>query len=238
MAEQRAKWSDGAPVGSRRAHAVEVAVFLTLILPSLVFGALLGVPASVGFTITALSTIARDISLVTVVLYFVWRNGEPLRSLGWTWHAAKLSEEALIGLVLFAPALLATSALGSALSRIGFSAPSAMPAFLQTQGPWQLALAVVLVIVVAVAEETIFRGYLLLRLGALTSSTTAAVILSSVLFGLGHGYEGGAGMVSVTALGAIYALVYVWRGSLTAPIVMHFMQDFLGLVLLPQLTHH
>jgi membrane protease YdiL (CAAX protease family) len=237
LEEQSEQWPSGPADGSRRVQAAELAVFLALILPSLVLGALTAMPRSTGFAITAAATIARDIGLVAVVLYFLWRNGEPLRHIGWNWRSGKLWEEALIGLVLFAPALLATSALGSLLARMGFTAPSTTPAFLHTQGPAQVALAVVLVIVVAVAEETIFRGYLLLRLGALTKSTTAAVTLSSILFGLGHGYEGGAGMLSVTVLGAIYALVYVWRGNLTAPIIMHFMQDFLGIVLLPHLTH-
>jgi uncharacterized protein len=41
--------------------------------------------------------------------------------------------------------------------------------------------------------------------------------------------------VTVGAMGAVFALVYVWRGSLLAPIVMHFLQDFLGIVLVPLL---
>lgn len=235
MEERSTQWTQSGATARRRVNAIEVAVFLALILPSLVLSALLGMPRSITFTITAVSTIARDIGLVAVVLYFVWRGGESLRSIGWNWDRSVLGQEALIGLVLFFPALLAISALASALSHLGLSAPSTTPAFLHPQGLGQITLAIVLVIVVAVAEETIFRGYLLLRLDTVTRSKTAAVILSSLLFGLGHGYEGGAGMISITVLGAIYALVYVWRGNLTAPIVMHFLQDLLGIVLLPQL---
>lgn len=235
MEERRGAWAQSGAKTQRRVYAIEVTVFLALIVPSLALGALLGVPASITFTTTAVATIARDIGLVAVVLYFVWRGGESLRRIGWKWDRSALGQEALIGLVLFFPALLATSALGSALSRLGLSAPSTTPAFLHPQGVGQISLAIVLVIVVAVAEETIFRGYLLLRLGAVTRSPAAAVVLSSAVFGLGHGYEGSAGMISVTALGAMYALVYLWRGNLTAPIVMHFMQDFFGIILLPQL---
>lgn len=237
MGERSGEWTQSGAAAQRRVYAIEVAVFLALILPSLVLGAVLGMPTAITFSITAVSTIARDIGLVAVALYFVWRGGESLQRIGWKWDRSALGKEALIGLVLFFPALLATSALGSALSRLGLTAPSTTPAFLQPQGAAQTALAIVLVIVVAVAEETIFRGYLLLRLGAVARSPAAAVILSSALFGLGHGYEGSAGMISITALGAIYALVYLWRGNLTAPIVMHFMQDFLGIILLPRLTH-
>jgi membrane protease YdiL (CAAX protease family) len=34
-------------------------------------------------------------------------------------------------------------------------------------------------------------------------------------------------------MGLAFAFVYMWRRSLVAPIVMHFLQDFIGIVLLP-----
>ena len=64
-----------------------------------------------------------------------------------------------------------------------------------------MLLAFILVTVVAVAEETIFRGYLILRFRAVTGRTSAAVLLSSIVFSLGHGYEGMAGVISVFSLG-------------------------------------
>jgi len=39
----------------------------------------------------------------------------------------------------------------------------------------------------------------------------------------------------VGGMGLVFALVYLWRGSLVAPIVMHFLQDFIGIVLAPWL---
>jgi uncharacterized protein len=96
-------------------------------------------------------------------------------------------------------------------------------------------LAAVLVAVVAVAEETIFRGYLMLRFQALLRGSAQAVLLSSVIFSLGHGYEGSAGLVTVGVMGAVFAVIYLWRRSLVAPIVMHFLQDFLSIVLAPLL---
>jgi membrane protease YdiL (CAAX protease family) len=50
--------------------------------------------------------------------------------------------------------------------------------------------------------------------------------LFAVVFSLGHGYEGTAGVVTVGFIGLAFALVYQWRGSLVAPMVMHFLQDF------------
>jgi membrane protease YdiL (CAAX protease family) len=56
-----------------------------------------------------------------------------------------------------------------------------------------------------------------------------------VIFSLGHGYEGSAGVITVGFMGLVFALVYLWRGSLVAPMVMHFLQDFIGIVLSPLL---
>jgi membrane protease YdiL (CAAX protease family) len=63
------------------------------------------------------------------------------------------------------------------------------------------------------------------------------VVLSSVIFSLGHGYEGSAGVVTVGFMGLAFAIVYVWRRSLVAPIIMHFLQDFLALIVIPVLHH-
>jgi uncharacterized protein len=118
----------------------------------------------------------------------------------------------------------------------GLSGPSTpLPSFLNDKGAAEELLAVVLVTVVAVTEETIFRGYLLLRFLPMLKSTTASVLLSSAIFALGHGYEGSSGLVTVGVMGAVFALVYLWRRSLAAPIVMHFLQDFLSVVILPAL---
>jgi membrane protease YdiL (CAAX protease family) len=100
----------------------------------------------------------------------------------------------------------------------------------------QLLLSFVLVIIVALAEETIFRGYLILRFKAITSSPVAAALLSAVIFSLGHGYEGSAGVITVGIMGFVFAIIYMWRQSLVAPIVMHFLQDFIGVVLVPLLS--
>ncbi|MGZ3514195.1 MAG: CPBP family glutamic-type intramembrane protease [Syntrophales bacterium] len=34
-------------------------------------------------------------------------------------------------------------------------------------------------------------------------------------------------------MGVIFVLIYIWRKSLVTPIVMHFLQDFIRIVLLP-----
>jgi membrane protease YdiL (CAAX protease family) len=224
----------GAPP-SRCVQAVELGVFLFLILPSMVLSFSTTRQGRVGFVPVAIMTIFRDLSLMSLILFFVWRNQETVARIGWLFK--KRWPDVLLGLVLFAPILLGTALLDGALQSIGFSAPATpRPTFLDVRGLGEGVLALVLVAVVALAEETIFRGYLLLRCKALTANTPAAVLLSSIIFSIGHGYEGTSGVVTVGTMGAILAVIYLWRRSLVAPIVIHFLQDFLGVIILPLLT--
>jgi membrane protease YdiL (CAAX protease family) len=41
--------------------------------------------------------------------------------------------------------------------------------------------------------------------------------------------------VTVGVMGLIFALLYLWRQSLIVPIVLHFLQDFLAIVVAPYL---
>jgi membrane protease YdiL (CAAX protease family) len=219
---------------TRRVQLWEVLVFLFLIVPSLAFSFAVSQQGTAGFALTAGATILRDLALVSLILFFIWRNGERLRSLGWTVH--RFWQDVIIGVVLFVPVNIGASYLDQFLQSIGLSAPSTpLPATTATGGIGQIILGVILVVIVAISEETIFRGYLMLRFGAITRSAAWAVIISSFVFSLGHGYEGSSGVITVGVLGAIFAIIYLWRRSLTAPMVMHFLQDFIGIILLPQL---
>jgi membrane protease YdiL (CAAX protease family) len=218
----------------RTERFVELGVFLFLIGPSMVLSFFAVKQGSLGFGLVAVATILRDLGLVSLILFFVWRNGEPVAGLGWTLKHGR--QEFFLGVALFVPLFFSANLLERALLAVGFSVPSTpLPSLTPARDTTELVLAVVLVVIVAVAEETIFRGYLILRLKAITASPAAAVVLSAVIFSLGHGYEGSAGVVTVGAMGAVFALVYLWRESLVAPIVMHFLQDFIGIVMLPLL---
>ena len=217
---------------SRKIQAAEVAIFLLLIVPSMVLSLFVIRQGQLSFLLAATAIIFRDVGLVCLILFFLWRNGEPVSCVGWTWrHPAR---ELIIGVVCFVPVFLGAALLERILLRAGLSGSATpLPSFLNAKGPAEGLLAVVLVTVVALAEETIFRGYLLLRFLPILRNTTASVLLSSAIFAVGHGYEGSSGLVTVGVMGAVFAVVYLWRGSLVAPIVMHFLQDFISIVLLP-----
>jgi len=212
-------------------EAVEVSVFLFLIVPSMVLSFFAVRPGTLTFPFVAAATIVRDFSLVSLIFYFIWRNRESLADVGWNF--ADFPREIIWGVVLFFPTVFAAGILDNVLHQVGFSAPATpTPGFLKVQGIGEIVLGVVLVSVVAVAEETIFRGYLLLRFQkGLQLAPFSAALLSAFVFSLGHGYEGTTGVITVGFIGLVFAFIYQWRGSLVAPMVMHFLQDFAGIIL-------
>jgi len=217
-----------------RERLIEVSIFLFLIVPSMVLSFFAIKTGSIGFGVSAIATILRDLALVSLILYFLWQNRESVLSIGWTLQDGW--REVGVGILLFFPVFYGAGYLDRFLQSLGFSAPAtSTPSFLSPQGVGEIILALVLVTVVAISEETIFRGYLILRFEETLKSPTLAVLLSGVVFSLGHGYEGASGAITVGAMGIAFAVVYLWRKSLIAPIVMHFLQDFVGIVLLPLL---
>jgi membrane protease YdiL (CAAX protease family) len=207
----------------------EVLTFCFLIVPGLAFSFMAGPAVKENFLFGVSGVVLSDVALVTLICFFLWHNGEKLGRIGWV--SKGFIKEIIIGIVLFFPLIYAMSFVDSWLQSAGLDFPKGhVPSFLKPVGTVQQIVMTFLVVVVAISEETIFRGYLILRFKAVTGSATVAVIVSSIIFSLGHGYEGLGGAVSIGIMGAFFALIYLWRKSLVAPMVMHFMQDFIAIV--------
>lgn len=96
----------------------------------------------------------------------------------------------------------------------------------------ELAFFILLVIFAGIFEEIIFRGYLQRQLGALARNIWAGIILSGILFGAGHGYQGGRQMVIIGIWGVMFGVLVVLRKSLRPGMITHAGQDaFSGIVL-------
>lgn len=212
---------------------IELGVLLLLLVPSFFIAVGPVSQSGLDFVDVAVSALLRDLALLALVLYWVWRNQEPFSAIGL--DGRHLSRELLVGALLFVPFLVLVGAIRMALDALGLAEAEPVPAFLIPQGGGQIALALLFLIVVAVTEETLFRGYLIHRLQQVTGSVTAAVLVSSALFSLGHGYQGASGLLTAGLLGVILAGIYLWRGSLVAPMVLHFLQNATGILLAPLL---
>jgi membrane protease YdiL (CAAX protease family) len=222
------------PVNGRPSPATqlfEVLVFLFLIVPSMAISFFTDAQTGLHFSVLAMAIILRDLSLLSLIVFFLWRNNEKFSEVGWTVH--NVWREIGIGLLLYIPFYFLTSLLDLYFQQAGLSSPEKLPPYMSATTTTDYVLAFIMVVVVAISEETIFRGYLLLRFRFLTNNVVTAILISTFVFAIGHGYEGSAGVATVASMGIIFAAVYLWRGSLIAPIMMHFLQDFLSVVILP-----
>ena len=183
------------------------------------------------FLMLSCSLIFNNLAYMALIAFFLWRNGEPFANIGWKFDGLK--KEAALGVGLFLPLIFCVWLIEKGFRLLGFSSHmNDPPKFLAFREPLEILLASALIVVVAIAEETIFRGYLMLRLNKITGNLSAAVVISSVLFSLGHGYEGPATMATIFISGMVVALIYVWRKSLVAPMVIHLLIDLYPLALI------
>jgi membrane protease YdiL (CAAX protease family) len=81
-------------------------------------------------------------------------------------------------------------------------------------------------------EEIIFRGYLQRQFAAMTNSMISGVLLSAIVFGASHGYEGVARMILIAVFGLMFGLLAWWRKSLRAGMMAHAWHDALSGALL------
>jgi len=77
-------------------------------------------------------------------------------------------------------------------------------------------------------EEIIFRGYLQLQFAGMANSMLLGVVLSAVVFGASHGYEGAARMALIGIYGLLFGLLAWWRKSLRPGMMAHAWHDALS----------
>ena len=103
---------------------------------------------------------------------------------------------------------------------------------LAPQNAAEVVLWIALSISAGVCEEFVFRGYLQRQFTRLSGRVWVGVLVSSLLFGGAHGYEGWSGMLMITAYGALFSLLAIKRRSLRTGMIAHGWHDsFTGIAL-------
>jgi len=107
------------------------------------------------------------------------------------------------------------------------------------RGDWK-ALTRLLALVwllVAILEELIFRGFLMTEIAGLVGVDPAGLVINllvtSILFGLAHWYQGPSGVISTGIVGVFLGLIFIWAGFNLWPVILtHGFIDTLALVLI------
>ena len=89
---------------------------------------------------------------------------------------------------------------------------------------------------VAFGEEVLGRVFLIDRFEAIFKgipwNTQLALILASILFGLGHAYQGLSGIILTGSIGLILSILYLYqKRSIWTNVVVHGMVDTVAMVL-------
>jgi hypothetical protein len=182
-----------------------------------------------------LSTMIYEWLLTGYVWWGLRRSGLTLRELiGGRWESVGnfLFDIALAFFVWFGALLViavAAFAMGmsgsidDARKQIGFLAP---------QSGLEVVLWICLSATAGFCEEVLFRGYLQKQFSRLLRNRWIALVMVSILFGLGHGYEGAQRMLLIAVLGLAFGLLSLRRKSLRPAMMAHTLQDTISGLLL------
>jgi uncharacterized protein len=100
--------------------------------------------------------------------------------------------------------------------------------FMLPHGVAEIAAWIALSVTAGICEETIFRGYLQRQFVALTRNAPAGILLSAVVFGAGHAYQGFRLAILIGVFGAMFGILAYWRGTVRPGMIVHAWQDTLG----------
>jgi len=177
--------------------------------------------------------LAAEQTVSTGVVLALWRSGIPARSLGlfaprmWAWNMAVFL--VIAGLLVWSSLWLRPKA-EKLKKRVEGKIGALLPESHQERF-WFGAISVG----AGISEELVFRGFLLYYFSAYLTHVNmlGRALLASLVFGLGHIYQGWRGAVGTGILGLVFAGFYLATGSLLLPVAIHAAVDLRGLIIFP-----
>ena len=93
---------------------------------------------------------------------------------------------------------------------------------------FESAVWAVVSVAAGICEELVYRGYLQRQFWSLTKSLPLAFVLQSVVFGVGHIYQGWKPALVTASYGLVFGLVAAWRRSIIPGAIAHAVVDIMG----------
>ena len=191
------------------------------------------------------STYVFTILFEWILLAFVWwglrMRRTSLRSLmgerhkGWGWLGRDIGYAAIFWIIAYT--VLAVTRLLLQHMHIGKSGLPAKVLALAPSTPLQFFLWFLVCVTAGICEEFIFRGYLLRQFSSLGGKVWLGVVISSLIFGASHGYEGIAVMLVIFVYGVLFCLLVLKSKSLRPGMMAHGWHDFITGVAVAVLHH-
>lgn len=233
------------PVSPQR-RAIAPVWHTMLIVAMILFASLAGSPGqgrlSGGSRIVLYGgTFVFELILVVLIWFWIRRAGVSMRELiGGRWDTVEeflLDVAVAVGFCIFAAMVVA--GVRAALGTLDLHhLDKQLEETKRTLGPLiprsklEAGLFVALSVSAGLFEEIVFRGYLQRQIGALAGNIWVGILVSAVIFGAGHGYQGGRMMVAIGVYGALFGILAYFRKSLRPGMMAHALQDaYSGLAL-------
>jgi membrane protease YdiL (CAAX protease family) len=172
------------------------------------------------------STIAFQWLTVAVVAWRLWAHGYAPAALGLVIHnrtrtvLAALAGSAILGLLHTLN-----------LRRMGRS-PEKLPVSLRAlservlpQSSLELLPYLALAVTAGLCEEFLYRGFVMAALAHAGIPGWGTVLLSSILFGLAHLYQGRGGLLGTLLIGAVFGTARIAYDGLAAVVLWHITVD-------------
>jgi uncharacterized protein len=185
------------------------------------------------------STIAFQWLAAAVAAWRAWAHGFTATQLG----LAVPNRFNLITITVLGAALIVTLQWLN-LRRMGRSASplreplQALAERILPQSTLELIPFFALAVTAGLCEEFLYRGFAMAALSRTGLPTAAVILLSSVLFGMAHLYQGRAGFVSTTVLGIFFGASRAAIDSLAPMVVWHMCVDVVAGVAGPRYLIH
>jgi membrane protease YdiL (CAAX protease family) len=140
--------------------------------------------------------------------------------LRWRWLLVCLIPAAVVWVATFAGQIGIALALGEQLLPFSTDVPTYLLSVL---------IVLLLVPVQAATEEFLYRGVLMQSVGAWVRFAPVTIVVSAVLFGVSHAYDGW-GILTVMVMGVGFGFVTIRTGGLEAGIAMHTVNNVAAFV--------
>jgi membrane protease YdiL (CAAX protease family) len=177
------------------------------------------------------TTIAWEWILVGYIYLGLRRRGKSFRNIaGDRWKgASNFFQDIAIAFGFWITSIIVLSLVSRALGTNGMAQAARL---LAPQGILESIFWVALSVTAGICEETIFRGYLQRQFVAWTRSAAVGVLLSALLFGAGHIYQGVKATVVIAVYGLMFGILAEVRQNLRPGIITHAWHDAItGLII-------
>ena len=177
-----------------------------------------------------LATIALELFLLFLVWIGLRIGGTRVRDLvGGRWDTVEdflLDVAIAFGFFVCAYIVIAGLSFGLGLAKPSQIGEAKKLANLLAPHTWiALLVFVSLSAIAGFVEELIFRGYLQRQIAILSGKTYVGLVVSALIFGAGHGYEGARRMLLIFILGLMFGCLALWRKSLRPGMMGHALFD-------------